>query len=213
MLCVAAGGKKQHAGHHAPSSGPHAGDKKSKNQKGSGATKKGTGQAPTGYSRLFELTITPQTRVRHTHKLALGHYAMHCLGWALFVTVQLRLANPTTQKPHTYICALYLPQSAVVQGALCVSRAACCVHVHVQVVVVASTPGGRCCSRRRECQPWTGAGAMIHVGQKQHEEQYVQCGSRVRSAAEAQCCPPWCVWGGGCMHTVGPSLSASLAGC
>lgn len=40
--CAAvAGGKKQHAGHHAPSSGPHAGDKKSKSVKGSGGTKKG----------------------------------------------------------------------------------------------------------------------------------------------------------------------------
>lgn len=39
VLC--AGGKKQHAGHHAPSNGPHAGDKKPKNMKGTGATKKG----------------------------------------------------------------------------------------------------------------------------------------------------------------------------
>jgi hypothetical protein len=37
-----AGGKKAHAGHHAVgATGPHAGDKKPKNIKGSGATKKG----------------------------------------------------------------------------------------------------------------------------------------------------------------------------
>jgi hypothetical protein len=38
---AASGSKKGHAGHHAPTSGPHAGDKKSKGIKGSGATKKG----------------------------------------------------------------------------------------------------------------------------------------------------------------------------
>jgi hypothetical protein len=38
---VPAGGKGSKGAHHAPSSGPHAGDKKSKNTKGSGGTKKG----------------------------------------------------------------------------------------------------------------------------------------------------------------------------
>jgi hypothetical protein len=54
FLFVAAGGKKQHAGHHAPSSGPHAGDKKSKNQKGTGATKKGIGYASVGRNVLVK---------------------------------------------------------------------------------------------------------------------------------------------------------------
>ncbi|KAF8061907.1 MRF1 [Scenedesmus sp. PABB004] len=51
----AAGGRTGGKGaHHAPSSGPHAGDKKSKSVKGSGATKKGGGGGKFTWGRLLE---------------------------------------------------------------------------------------------------------------------------------------------------------------